>query len=105
MSSWLQNILSKIHELATLGRVRFTLKAIRELTSLDLTIDQEDALKILVHLASTDFSAKIISKTTGEWMYIFKPEVGSIVLYIKLILRHDCIVVSFHEDIDHENIN
>jgi hypothetical protein len=31
-------------------------------------------------------------------MYVFKPEVEGLVLYVKLVLRGDCIVVSFHED-------
>jgi hypothetical protein len=31
-------------------------------------------------------------------MYVFKPEATGDVLYVKLILRSDCIVVSFHED-------
>ena len=39
-----------------------------------------------------------MSSTTGEWMYVFKPVVEGSVLYIKLILRNECVVVSFHED-------
>jgi hypothetical protein len=37
-------------------------------------------------------------------MYVFKPWLGGLVLYVKLIIRTDCIVVSFHEDegADHE---
>jgi hypothetical protein len=31
-------------------------------------------------------------------MYVFKPSLAGMVLYVKLILRSDCIVVSFHED-------
>jgi len=31
-------------------------------------------------------------------MYLFKPELAGTVLYVKLILRSDCVVVSFHED-------
>jgi hypothetical protein len=34
----------------------------------------------------------------GEWLYVFKPELAGTVLYVKLIVRLDCIVVSFHED-------
>lgn len=29
---------------------------------------------------------------------LFKPLLAGTVLYVKLILRNDCIVVSFHED-------
>jgi hypothetical protein len=31
-------------------------------------------------------------------MYVFKPAVAGIVVYLKLIVRVDCVVVSFHED-------
>ena len=31
-------------------------------------------------------------------MYVFKPYVGGRVLYVKLIVRDGCVVVSFHED-------
>jgi len=31
-------------------------------------------------------------------MYVFKPPVGGIVVYVKLILRSDCVVISFHEE-------
>lgn len=35
-------------------------------------------------------------------MYVFKPRVGGAVLYIKLILRSNFILISFHEDKDDE---
>jgi hypothetical protein len=38
------------------------------------------------------------SASTGEWMYLFKPSVARTVVYLKVVLRNDCIVVSFHED-------
>ena len=31
-------------------------------------------------------------------MYVFKPNVVGILVYVKLILRRGCVVVSFHED-------
>ena len=31
-------------------------------------------------------------------MYVFKPVVGSMLIYLKVVLRADCIVVSFHEE-------
>lgn len=31
-------------------------------------------------------------------MYLFTPSLARVVLYVKVILRNDCIVVSFHED-------
>ena len=38
------------------------------------------------------------SEHTPEWLYVFKPRVASVVLYVKLIVRTDCVVISFHED-------
>jgi hypothetical protein len=31
-------------------------------------------------------------------MYVFKPAVAGTVVYLKLVLRAECVVVSFHED-------
>jgi len=33
-------------------------------------------------------------------MYVFRPTVAQTVVYLKLIVRTDCVVVSFHEDED-----
>ena len=41
---------------------------------------------------------RLESAATGEWMYLFKPRLAGMVVYVKLILRNDCVVVSFHED-------
>ena len=38
------------------------------------------------------------SAISGEWMYVFKPTVTGTRLYVKLILRGDCIIISFHEE-------
>jgi hypothetical protein len=37
-------------------------------------------------------------------MYVFKPRVGDLSIYLKFVLRDGCLVVSFHEDEndDHE---
>ena len=31
-------------------------------------------------------------------MYVFKPSLAGTIVYLKLILRAECLVVSFHED-------
>jgi hypothetical protein len=31
-------------------------------------------------------------------MYVFKPTVAEMLVYVKLIVRANCLVVSFHED-------
>lgn len=33
-------------------------------------------------------------------MYVFKPRLVSLTLYLKVMLRGDCVVVSFHGDLD-----
>jgi hypothetical protein len=90
-------ILGRIRALATFRAVRFTVKAQAELATLRL--DEEDARDVLARLNAGDFAERLTSETTGEWMYVFKPSVGGMVVYIKLVLRSACIVVSFHVDV------
>lgn len=98
MPRWLQGVLGRIRELASAGKVRFTHKALRELVSLDLELDQDDCCDLLKKLTATDSAGRIRSTITGEWMYVFKPTITSRRLYLKLILRGDCIIISFHEE-------
>ena len=100
--SWLPRVVTKVCELASVGRVRFTLKALHELTLLDAGLDERDVCDVLARLSTRQFAARLTSKTTGEWMYVFKPMVAGERVYVKLIVRTDCIVISFHED-DHDD--
>jgi hypothetical protein len=95
-SQWLTRALRRIAELAIARRVAFTLKALRELA--ELSLDEEDACDVLASLAAKDCAGRKKLSTTGEWMYVFKPEVAGSVLYIKVILRTNCVLISFHED-------
>jgi len=95
---WLPRLLRRIHELARGGQVRFTLKAFRELAALGAGLDTEDACGVLAALTIDDFARRLESEATGEWMYVFKPVVAGIVVYLKVIVRMDCVVVSFDED-------
>jgi hypothetical protein len=92
----LADVLRRVRALAAEQRVRFTLKAVRELAAIGL--DATDACESLAGLKAADFVKRFVSETTGEWMYVFKPSVGGILAYVKLILRRGCVVVSFHED-------
>ncbi|MEJ7731160.1 MAG: hypothetical protein WKG00_18330 [Polyangiaceae bacterium] len=74
----------------------FTGKSILELSGLGLY--QEDAVDALCALSGADSQGRLRSAATGQWMYVFKPTVGDILLYVKVVLRDDCIVVSFHAD-------
>ena len=95
---WLPAVLARIRELAARRKVRFTMKALRELAALGMGLDEEDACDVLANLAAGDYVERLVSKKTGEWMYVFKPAVGEVVLYVKLIPRRDCVVISFHEE-------
>ncbi|MBK6691773.1 MAG: type II toxin-antitoxin system MqsR family toxin [Myxococcales bacterium] len=98
MPRWLPRVLTRVRELATARKVLFTLKARRELVGLGFGLDEEDACDVLEKLADEDSAGRLESETTGEWMYLFKPSLAGVVVYVKIMLRNDCIVVSFHED-------
>jgi hypothetical protein len=89
-------VLAEIHRLVAHRWVRFTFKASEELG--ELMLDEEDALQILAELSASDLAGRIESEWAPEWLYIFKPEVGGSLLYVKLVVRLECVVVSFHED-------
>jgi hypothetical protein len=59
---------------------------------------------VIESLTADDLAERLISRLTGEWMYVFKPDVGGQIIYVKVLLRQECLVVSFHEDegADHE---
>jgi len=97
---WLPAVLARIRELAARRKVHFTLKALRELAGLAMGLDEEDACDVLANLVASEFTERLRSKTTKEWMHVFKPEVGGISVYLKVILRADCVVISFHEERD-----
>jgi Motility quorum-sensing regulator, toxin of MqsA len=95
---WLPKALKRIRELAAARKVSFTLKARRELAGLELDLDEEDACDVLAGLTAKDSAGRLKSATTGEWMYVFKPQLYGTALYVKLIVRGNCILISFHED-------
>ncbi|MFZ0888144.1 MAG: type II toxin-antitoxin system MqsR family toxin [Candidatus Binataceae bacterium] len=98
MPRWLPRALKQIRELAAARKVSFTLKARRELAGSELGLDEEDACDVLANLTPEDSAGRLKSATTGEWMYVFKPQLSATVLYVKLILRGSCVLVSFHDD-------
>ena len=89
-------IVRRVRTLVAARRVRFTLKALRELAALGL--DALDACDALAGLRTTDLVATLKSTVTGEWMHVFKPSFAGIDVYVKLIVRAECVIVSFHED-------
>ena len=92
-------ILARVRKHVLRGEVRFTLKALAELSSLGFGLDEQDAFEILCALTRKQFATRLRSGVTGEWMYVFKPQIMGSSVYLKLVLRDECIVVSFHEDV------
>ncbi len=98
MPRWLPRILKRIRELAAARKIVFTLKARAELARLGPGLDEEDACDVLANLSPEDAAGRLQSAATGEWMYLFKPRLAGLVVYVKLIVRGECVVISFHED-------
>lgn len=97
---WATSVLRRVRRLAVERKVRFTLKAFQELGGLDMGLDEEDACDILAKLTPSDLVGRLVSERTGEWMYVFRPAVGGTVVYAKVVLRDNCVVISFHEEED-----
>jgi hypothetical protein len=102
MPSWLPTVVRRIRRLAAAGKVRFTLKALRELAALEVGLDEEDACAVLAGLKASDSAGRLRSEATGEWLYVFMPKVAGDTLYVKVLVRTDCLVISFHEQVDDE---
>lgn len=100
MPGWAQRAVSRTRRLARDNRVAFTAKAEAELAAMWLR--RIDVIEVLSTLSSQDLYERRVSDRTGEWLYVFKPEVGHGITYLKVVLRNDCVVVSLHEDHDGE---
>ena len=102
MSRWrATSVLRQISGLAAEWKVRFTLKAFQELGRLGMGLDEDDACDVLANLTRSEMVGRLVSEKTGEWMYVFKPSIGGSVVYVKVVLRSDCVVISFHDEGDH----
>ncbi len=66
MPRWLPKVLTRVRELAAARKVVFTLKARRELASLGIGLDEEDACDVLAKLAVEDSAGRLESAWTGE---------------------------------------
>jgi len=78
-------------------------KVLLEMAELDPALSPEDALDVLAGLTRAGFRYRVRSARTGEWLYVFRTPWCGERVYLKLILRADCTIVSFHpEDSDHE---
>lgn len=79
------------------------MKALHELAALGMGLDEDDARGVLANLVPSDLVERRVSAKTGEWMYVFKPSVGEVVVYVKVVLRSECVVISFHEEEAHSD--
>ena len=100
---WLPSTISRIRQLVEAGSVRFTLKSLKELAALELGLDETDVCEVLAELNESDFRSRIISTVTRECLYVFAPSVAGIEIYLKVVIRAHCVVISFHEDLKDEN--
>jgi Motility quorum-sensing regulator, toxin of MqsA len=103
VASWLSRVLDRIHTRAREGNVHLTVKALTEARDLDLGVS--DVIDALLALSPTDSAGRRRSTLSSEWLYVFKPVVAETVLYVKVVLRNDCVVVSFHKDEGNEEDN
>ena len=95
---WATSVLRRIRRLAAQRKVRFTLKAFQELGRLGMGLDEDDACDVLANLTRGDLVGRLVSEKTGERMYVFKSSIDGGVVCVKVVLRADCVVISFHEE-------
>jgi putative zinc finger/helix-turn-helix YgiT family protein len=95
---WLTKVLKRIRARAFAREVMFTLKALRGACRPGSRLGRRRRMRHPRQNDAADSARRLKSTTTGEWMYVFKPRASQIVLYIKLIIRSNCVVISFHED-------
>ena len=103
MPRWLPRVLSRIHRLAAEGKVQFTEKALGELAALDLGLNEHDGAEVVLGLTARECAGRVRSPETAEWLYVFKPPIADSRLYVKLVLRAYCVVISFHEERDNDD--
>ena len=96
MPTWVFRVLIRVRGLAASGRLRFTDKALAEMWALGLSRD--DVLQILAGLSPSDVPTRTRSSHGLEWMYEFRPKTPGLSLYLKVVLRHEGVLVSCHED-------
>ena len=92
--------LRRIRELAARRAVRVTLKAQLEMSALEPPADIDDLVEVLCGLTAEDWTRRLLSRVTGEAMHVFKPSTPFGLLYVKVVIRNDCVVVSFHEEVE-----
>jgi len=93
---WLPRVLMRIRASVAAGRVVLTAKARDEL--LELGLERPDLEELLGALGAQDRPARLRTDPADQWLYVFRPAVAGLHLYLKLAIRLDCVVISCHED-------
>lgn len=96
MPPWVFRVLIRVRGLAASGRLHFTDKALAEM--LELGLSRGDVLRILAELSPSAEPTRTRSSRGLEWMYEFRPKTPGLLLYLKVVLRHEGVLVSCHED-------
>jgi hypothetical protein len=98
MPTWVFRALIRVRGLAASGRLRFTDKASAEMWALGLP--RGDVLQILAELSPSAEPTRTRTRSSHgpEWMYEFRPKTRGLSLYLKVVLRHEGVLISCHED-------
>src|SRR5258708_2831892 len=102
MSRWVSRVVSRIRSLAAAGSIRMTGKALEELAALDIGLEPDEVCTVLCELKDEDLIVRVRSARSREWLYVFKPEIAGTIVYLKIAIRSQCVVISFHEDTEEE---
>ena len=65
---------------------------------MELGLDETDVCDFLADIRQSDFRERMISTVTGEFLYVFVSSIEDIDIYSKILIRENCVVISFHED-------
>ena len=87
----------RLHAAVDTDAVVVSGKAAREAAE-ELHFERADILDMLRGLVAADFSHCVPSRVRpGDLLWVFTPEYDSLTLWIRLVERHNIIVVSSHE--------
>lgn len=104
MPRWLGEVLKAVHRNARQGSVRVTYKALQEMAALEPSIAPEEARQLIEGLDRASFRHRLRSIRSGEWLYVFRATWCAEPVYIKLLLRTDCTIISFHPEASDDEI-
>ena len=98
MPRWLGEVLKAVHRNARRGSVRVTYKALHEMAALEPSISPDEARQVLQGLDRASFRHRLRSIRSAEWLYVFRATWCGEAVYIKILLRAECTIISFHPE-------